>query len=97
MARENKGGQMALYTKANGKMGKLTVTASCTMLTATSIRVNGLKTKRMVTAPTLMQTELSMLASGKTTNSMVRALKRGQMVQFTRGCTLKGKSMEMES
>jgi hypothetical protein len=97
MVKVNKGGQMALYTKANGKMVKLTVMVSCTMLMAMYIKVIGWKIKQMVMEPTLMLMVLSMLEAGRMINNMGKVLKRGQMVQYMKGCTLKVKSMAMVS
>jgi hypothetical protein len=72
-------------------------TVNFTMLTATFTKVTGRMTRQMALEPTHMQTVLNMLASGKTINSMGRALKPGQMGQYTMGSTRKARSTEKAS
>jgi len=57
--------------RASGSLAKQTVTASCTMLMATSTRATGLTIRQMVRVLTPMQTGQSMSDNGKMINNMV--------------------------
>lgn len=79
MAKANKSGPTAAFTKANGNTTKQVVKAPSTTQMATSTVVNGTMIKQMVSAHTLIQMEPNIQVNGKMISNMVMVLRSGLM------------------
>lgn len=94
MAEESKLGQMALNTRAIGKMIKLISEESFIMLMEIFTKENGLMIKHMAMVFIDIQMVLFLKDFGKMISKMVKERKCGQMVLVTLELTEKGKRAE---
>ena len=91
--KEGRSGQMALCTRAGGKITKPMEKEDLSMLMEMSMMVNGLMIRPTDSEFTAILTEPSMRDSGKKISNMEMVLRPGQMVPSTRANMFKERKM----